>query len=228
MSLNASSFVATLILVSVCGVLAMAANGVTETEVFRVLVNKANPIPDNWEDTVEIITVENYAGEPIQIEENTYAHFLLLRDELLDEDIQIELDSVYRSVEDQQELWDYFTEEYGEDYAIKYAAEPGYSEHHTGLAVDIFLVKDGKEIRNNEDMIADEEDFAVIHKLLPKYGFILRYPKGKEEITGYAYEPWHIRYIGCQEAAMDIAEQGLTYEEYLEESEAKMLEAKAS
>ena len=228
-SINVSSFVATIIILCGCGVLAAAASSITEDNTnFLTLVNKSNPIPEGWEDTVDIITVNNYIGEESKIEANTYDHFLLLRDELLNQDIQIELDSVYRSVEEQQELWDYFVEEKGEEYAKTYAAAPGYSEHHTGLAVDIFVVKDGKQIRDNEEMIADKADFAKIHELLPKYGFILRYPQGKEDITGYAYEPWHFRNVGDREIAEYIMSHGLTLEEYLEETKYENIEARAS
>ena len=184
---------------------------------YLVLVNKTHQLPDNWENMVQIDTVKNSLDEELKIEHETYEQFLLLREELLGHGIQIELDSVYRSVAEQQELWDYFTEKYGEEYTKSYAAVPGYSEHHTGLAVDIFLIKDGKEVRENEDMIADEEDFAKIHELLPKYGFILRYLNGKEDITGYSYEPWHLRYVGSKDIAENITEKGLTLEEYLGE-----------
>lgn len=186
-----------------------------ETGVYLTLVNKTHQLPDNWESKIQLDTVKNSLDEELQIEHQTYEQFQLLRNELLKQGVQIELDSIYRSVEDQQELWDYFTEEYGEEYTKKYAAVPGYSEHHTGLAVDIFLIKDGQEIRENDDMIADREDFAKIHALLSDYGFILRYLEGKEAITGYAYEPWHLRYVGSKDIAKEITEKGLTLEEYL-------------
>ncbi|MBQ6414406.1 M15 family metallopeptidase [Candidatus Saccharibacteria bacterium] len=186
---------------------------------YLVLVNKTHALPDGWENVVHLETVENSLGEENTIENKAYEQFVKLRDELLDEGIQIELDSVYRSVEEQQEIWDAWSAdpELGEEYCKLYLAVPGYSEHHTGLAVDIFLIKDGKEIRENDDMIADVEDFAKIHELLPKYGFILRYLEGKEDITGYAYEPWHLRYINNSELATKITEENLTLEEYLSE-----------
>ena len=187
---------------------------------YLVLVNKTHALPSGWENIVDIITVENSLGEEVQIEKATYDAYSALRDELLnDYNIQIELDSVYRSVEEQQEIWDAWLADpdKGEDYCKKYLAIPGYSEHHTGLAVDIFIIKNGKEIRENDDMIADVEDFAKIHELLPKYGFILRYLEGKEDITGYAYEPWHLRYINNSELATKITEENLTLEEYLSE-----------
>ncbi len=67
-------------------------------------------------------------------------------------------------------------------------------------------------------MIAEREIFAKIHAKLADYGFILRYLEGKDEITGYSYEPWHLRYVGSSEIAKNIMDQGLTLEEYLEKN----------
>ena len=186
---------------------------------YLILVNKTHALPNGWENVVHIDKVKNSLGEEIEIERRTNDAFELLRSDLLKQGIQIELDSVYRSVEEQQEIWDAWSAdpELGEDYCKKYLAVPGFSEHHTGLAVDIFLIKDGEQIRENDDMIADTEDFAIIHELLPKYGFILRYLEGKDDITGYAYEPWHLRYINDPKLAAKLTMQNLTLEEYLHE-----------
>lgn len=186
---------------------------------YLILVNKTRALPEAWDKIVHIDTVENSLGETLEIERKTYDAYCALRDELLGEGIQIELDSVYRSVEEQQEIWDAWLADpnKGEDYCKKYLAVPGYSEHHTGLAVDIFIIKDGEEIRENDDLFADMDDFVQIHNLLAKHGFILRYPKGKDYITGYSYEPWHFRYIDDPELAKQLTSQGLTLEEYLGE-----------
>ncbi len=185
-----------------------------ELNPYLVIVNKENKLPDDWLSRVKLVTAQNSLGEELQVEEAALGHFEDLRNELLEEGIDIELDSVYRSVEEQQEIWDEWLDEYGEDYCRQYLAVPGYSEHHTGLALDIFLIKDGKTIRENDDMIADEADFAKIHQALPKHGFILRYMPGKEDITGYAYEPWHLRYVG-QDVAEIISSRGITLEEFI-------------
>ena len=134
---------------------------------------------------------------------------------LNNEGIDIELDSTTRSVAKQQKLWDEWTKKHGSEYVQKYVAVPGYSEHHTGLAIDICLHKNDKRIDDNSEMIAEKEIFAKIHKKLSKYGFILRYPKGKKEITGYEYEPWHFRYIDNPKIASEIMDEGMTLEEYL-------------
>jgi D-alanyl-D-alanine carboxypeptidase len=184
---------------------------------YLVLVNKTHELPSGWDNKIKLDKVENSLGETIVIEHETYTSFIKLREELLARGIQIELDSVYRSVEDQKETKQWFLENYGEEYTSQYVAEPGFSEHHTGLAVDVFIMRGDEQIRDNDDMIADTEDFEVIHSLLPKHGFILRYLKGKEDITGYNYEPWHFRYVANPTIAQEITEQGITLEEYLGE-----------
>ena len=184
---------------------------------YMILVNKTHKLPDDWESKVVLEEAENIYGETFLVEKKALKSFLALREELLEEGIDIELDSTYRSVAEQQELWDDWTVEYGEDYVKKYVAVPGYSEHHTGLAIDVCLEKDGVRIDDNDDMIAEVEIFAEVHKHLADHGFILRYPEGKEDITGYSYEPWHFRYIDDPEIAGEIMEKGITFEEYLGE-----------
>ena len=195
---------------------------------YLVLVNKENKLPDDWESVVELEDAQNTIPEGVElnadndyletdvfkVEKKTLEAFRALQADLEKEGIYILLDSTYRSVARQEEIWAEFEEEYGLDYVKQYVAVPGYSEHHTGLVIDICVIKDGVIINNNDDMIAERELFAKIHAKLADYGFILRYQEGKEDITGYAYEPWHFRYVGV-EAAKAIAEQGLTLEEYL-------------
>lgn len=212
---------AAFLLVALVIVLVGTTSGAIEdnrSDVYLTLVNKSHPLPQDWNKRVKLITVKNCLGEEVVIEQDTYEAYTLLRDELLKQGVQIELDSVYRSVEDQQETWDWFMENYGDEYTRGHISPPGYSEHHTGLAVDIFIMKDGKEIRENEEMVKDTEDFAKVHALLPKYGFILRYLPGKKDITGYDPEPWHLRYVGYKNIAKEITEQGITLEEYLGEN----------
>ncbi len=181
---------------------------------YLILVNKENKLPDDWEEKVVLKESENIYGETYLVEEKALEQFLLLRDELLKEGIDIELDSTYRSVKEQQELWDEWTVEFGEEYVRTYVAVPGHSEHHTGLAIDICLDVDGKRINDNDEMIAKKEIFARIHPKLADYGFILRYPEGKEGITGYGYEPWHFRYLDDPGIAKEITDAGITFEEY--------------
>lgn len=186
---------------------------------YLVLVNKQHKLPADWEENVELVEVKNAFDEDIKVEKEAYEKYLELRDALLNEWVDIELDSVYRSVNRQEELWKEFEEEYGIDYTKKYVAVPGYSEHHTALAIDICIKKDWELIYENDDMIAEKEIFAKVHEKLADYGFILRYLDGKDDITWYGYEPWHLRYIWDVKIAKEIMSKWLTLEEYLAEKE---------
>lgn len=189
-----------------------------EDDVYLVLVNKTHALPINWEGEITLVTSEDPWGDEVVIEKETLAQFEKLQEALLEQGVDIRLDSVYRSIDEQIELWHYFEDEYGEEYCKQYLAIPGYSEHHTGLAVDVCMMVDGEPDNDNDHMIAAVEVFDKVHKLMPEYGFILRYPEDKEDITGYAYEPWHLRYVGSPEIAKEITERGVTLEEYLGET----------
>ena len=182
---------------------------------YMALVNKTNPLPDDWEDKLETVKMTNSVGDEVEVEKKAYEAYLELKAALEKEGIYVDLDSARRSVAEQQRIMDEFTEEYGADYAAKTVAKPGYSEHHTGLALDLYLIIDGKDIVENEDMIQYPEIWAKIHEKLADYGFILRYLEDKEHITGYGYEPWHIRYLDDKEAAKEITDKGITLEGYL-------------
>ncbi|MBP0973079.1 MAG: D-alanyl-D-alanine carboxypeptidase family protein [Oscillospiraceae bacterium] len=182
---------------------------------YLVLVNKQNPLPEDWEKTIEVVHTPNSLGDDVEVEAEAYQAYLQLKEALAAKDVRVDLDSAYRSVAEQQRIVDDFTVTYGEDYVKQYVAVPGYSEHHTGLALDLYLNIDGEDVYLNEDMVEYPEIWAQIHEELPHYGFILRYLEGKEDITGYSYEPWHIRYVGDTAVAEEITAQGITLEEYL-------------
>ncbi|MBQ8967167.1 M15 family metallopeptidase [Ruminococcus sp.] len=182
---------------------------------YMALVNKLNPLPENWENELETVHCTNSLGDDVEVEKKAYDAYLELKAELEEEGIYVDLDSARRSVADQERIMADFTEQYGEDYAIKTVATPGFSEHHTGLALDLYLNVYGEDIYLNEDMVQYPEIWSAIHEKLAEHGFILRYPEGKEHITGYGYEPWHIRYIDDADAAEKIMSEGLTLEEYL-------------
>lgn len=78
------------------------------------------------------------------------------------------------------------------------------SEHLTGLALDLFLVVDGQNVADNDEMMRYPELWEQVHAKLADHGFILRYPKDKEAVTGCEYEPWHIRYVGSPTVAHEI------------------------
>ena len=115
--------------------------------------------------------------------------------------------SGYRSYNYQLNLYNNYVAQDGKTLADTYSARAGHSEHQTGLAMDI--------LNNSWNYIAEnDKEYTWLINNSHKYGFILRYPKGKEIITGYMYEPWHYRYIGV-DLAKELTDSNLTYEEYI-------------
>lgn len=185
---------------------------------YLILVNAENRLPDNFEDTIELVEAVNAENDTYKIEKKTYEAFLRLREDILENDgMQIELVSVYRTVEKQQWIFDYDVKKYGLEYAKRFVALPGCSEHHTGFGIDVSIVVDGKVVHGMPNLQAIDHLFQVVQKKLPKYGFILRYPKGKESVSKIGYEPWHFRYIDSPEIAREITDRGICFEEYHQE-----------
>lgn len=187
-----------------------------KTTDYMVLINGENRLPDNYEDTVELISVQNSFGELHKVEKKTCEAFLRFQKDLLENDgIQIELISAYRTIQFQVDTYDRHMRDYGPEFTNKYVAKPYHSEHHTGIAIDVGLVAEGKLLRYSALREMDDI-FQVIQAKLPQYGFILRYPKGKEPITKIAYECWHFRYLDSPEIAREITDKGWCFEEYWE------------
>ena len=115
--------------------------------------------------------------------------------------------SAYRSYDYQKGLYDNYIKKDGVEKADTYSARPGYSEHQTGLVVDI------DNIKTDYNNFETTEEFKWMQANAHNYGFILRYPKDKENITGYEYESWHYRYVG-KEIATFIKNNNLTFDEY--------------
>lgn len=119
--------------------------------------------------------------------------------------------SGWRSQEEQQQIWDESERENGLEFTKKYVALPGHSEHQTGLAIDLGF-SDGEV-----DFLRPDFPYTGIcgafRKKAARYGFIERYPAGKEDITGIAHEPWHFRFVGMPHAEI-ISEMDFTLEEY--------------
>ncbi len=182
---------------------------------YMVLVNKTNALPQDWEEKLTTVHMTNSVGVDVEVEQKAYAAYLELKADLEKENIYVDLDSARRSVAEQQRIMTEFIEKYGAEYAAKTVAQPGFSEHHTGLALDLYLIVDGQDVTENEDMVQYTDIWAKIHEKLADYGFILRYLEGSEHITGYGYEPWHIRYIDDPATAKQITDEGVTFEEYL-------------
>ena len=161
-------------------------NGVT-TVGGILLVNKVYSLP------------EDYGGE---LDSGAYAAWVRMKEET---GYDFTLLSGYRSYQRQQELFDYWVEQDGYEAALMESALPGRSEHQSGLAMDV-----GKL----EYEYAHTDEGIWLAENCHKYGFIIRYPEDKTEITGYIYEPWHIRYLGESTAKL-VHDSGLTLEEFL-------------
>ncbi|SDK76629.1 M15 family metallopeptidase [Lacicoccus qingdaonensis] len=131
-----------------------------------------------------------------------------------EEDIYLHARSGYRSYGTQEIQYGSFVETHGEEAASRFSAPPGASEHQTGLAMDVTSESVGYELLES---FGETAEGGWVKNNAHVYGFIIRYHEGKEDITGYMYEPWHLRYVG-KELAHDIKESGLTYEEYILES----------
>ncbi|WP_106769049.1 M15 family metallopeptidase [Paenibacillus faecalis] len=134
------------------------------------------------------------------------------------EGIELRAVSGYRSYDRQKSVYESHVATKGEEEASRISAVPGTSEHQTGLTIDVSSPSVGNML---EQAFGETEEGKWLAENAPKYGFIIRYLQGREDITGYVYEPWHIRYVG-EDLAPDIAESGLTLEEYFDEANIKL------
>lgn len=121
--------------------------------------------------------------------------------------------SGYRSYNTQVSLYGAYVSSQGQEAADKFSAKPGQSEHQTGLAMDITCSAMNFQL---DTSFGDTEEGKWVADNAYRFGFVIRYPKGKEDITGYQYEPWHLRYVGLS-LAKEIHESQLTLEEYFEQ-----------
>lgn len=182
------------------------------------LVNKDNPLP------------ETFVPESLADADNGYeadsritdALKKMIADARSTENVRIIALSAYRDYEYQKELFDDKVQRLQQEkgYSVTKAREeaatvvayPGTSEHQLGLALDLVDARHVKLDESQENTAA----YKWLYKHCAEYGFIVRYPNGKTDITGIIYEPWHFRYVG-EEAAKIIMEKGITLEEYIEE-----------
>lgn len=172
-----------------------------------ILVNKYYYLEEDYDaGNIEKISLQ-YAYANNSIKDEVYDAFIEMWTSAKEEGITLIINSSYREYTWQEKVYENYKSTRGEAYADTYAARPGYSEHQTGLALDIASYP-----ANYKDF-EDTEAYQWLLKNSYKYGFILRYPKGKENITGYNFEPWHYRYLGI-ELAKKVHDSGLTYDEY--------------
>lgn len=178
---------------------------------YLTLVNREYPVPEDWD--IELTELR----DDQRVDSRIYPDLQAMFDACRAEGLTPLVWSSYRTEADQRRILDdkiasFRDQGYGEESAreeaLRWAIEPGYSEHQLGLSVDI----------NSEDeaLSASPDVYAWMKEHCAEYGFILRYPEDKEEITGIAYEAWHFRYVG-REAAEEIMTKGICLEEYLME-----------
>lgn len=176
---------------------------------YLVLVNKNNQLKASYiPKDLENISL-NYSNNDKYLRKEAKIQFEKLSNDAFNLGYRIIAVSAYRDYNYQNELFNYYVEKKGLEYALECSAKPGHSEHQTGLAVDV----EGSNM--DYDNFIDSKEYDWMKYNAHKYGFILRYPKGKEHITGFKFEPWHYRYVGI-ETATYIYNNKLTLEEYLE------------
>ena len=181
-----------------------------------MLINKYHKLPDGYE-PVDLtptpnacVIGEDYSckSEPQYLVKEVAEAFEKLVEAGKQEGINIKAIASYRSFAYQKNLYDYYANTEGKDYADQYYARPGQSEHNSGLAVDVTLDNE------NFNEIEKSPHYQWLLDHINAYGFILRYEEDKVPVTGYNYESWHLRYVG-KDAAEEITKQGLTLDEYI-------------
>ena len=180
---------------------------ITNTNDTLILVNKNNKLKKSYipKNLKKLSTT--YAFENKYLNKKAKEAFIKLNKDSKKLGYNIVIVSAYRDYDYQAKLFDNYKKSKGLKYALKCSAKPGHSEHQTGLAFDV--------MGSNKDynLFAESNEFEWMKENAHKYGFILRYPKGKEHITGFKYEPWHYRYVGVL-AATIMHKEKLTLEEY--------------
>lgn len=174
---------------------------------FLVLVNKNNKLDSKYKPKdLEIINIK-YSNKDKYLRKEAKEAFEQLSEDASKLNLSIIAVSTFRSYSYQKNLYLDYVNKKGKEYADACSARPGHSEHQTGLALDVM------GSNKNYNKFDESKEFNWMINNAYKYGFILRYPKGKEHITGFKYEPWHYRYVG-KEAAKIIHDKNITLEEY--------------
>lgn len=175
---------------------------------YLILVNKFYQLEENYErsDLTSIPLQYAYADNSAsqEVVDNYIAMHKAVKEEL---GITLMVNSSYRSYHDQEEIYKQFRAK-GQEYADSFAARPGFSEHQTGLAIDITSTANP-----TANSFKESKEYAWLKENSYKYGFIHRFPEEKENITGYNTESWHFRYVG-KEAAEKIKKENITFDEY--------------
>lgn len=172
-----------------------------------MLVNKFHKLSKDYVPSDLVDVSNNYGYGENKLRQEVYDNFLNMWNDAKKENLSLIITSAYRDYEYQESLWKSYASSKGDKWADSVAARAGFSEHQTGLTMDI--VTYGSKMNDFENT----DEFKWLNENAYKYGFILRYPKDKEKITGYSYESWHYRYVG-KEAAKKIKKEEITFDEY--------------
>ncbi|MDD2435433.1 MAG: M15 family metallopeptidase [Bacilli bacterium] len=173
-----------------------------------ILVNKENGLPSSYIPTDLELIDHKFAYDNKYLRKEARHSIEKLGSDALSLGYKIVVVSAFRDYKYQHDLHHEYIKVKGLEDAQLCSARPGYSEHQTGLAIDAM------GSNNDYNLFEDSIEFKWMKNNAHKYGFILRYPKDKTNITGYKYEPWHYRYVGLK-AALDIYKNDLTLEEYI-------------
>ena len=184
-------------------------NQIDNPDDLLVLVNKYYYLPSNYKPK-DLDYIDGAYGNKVPIRSVLKEDFLSFQQKAKEEiNVTFMPTTAFREESFQKTLYDNYVNNYGTIQADTFSARPGYSEHQTGLAIDV------KNISLNSSLRLTDENYAWLEKNAYKYGFIIRYPKNKEFITGYQFENWHIRYVGKDNAKI-IYDNNLTLEEYID------------
>ena len=180
-----------------------------ETKEFstKMLVNKHRYLSDSFEPNDLMDIPSEYASEDdFKASRIAFNAYKKMSDAAKSEGYEIVINSAYRSYSDQEEIIEYYKNAYGQNYVDKYVAKAGYSEHQTGLAFDIGS--------RNVNVFADSKEYEWMQENAYKYGFILRFSKKYESVTGFRNEPWHYRYVGVDIATYIHEHKNIPFEYY--------------
>ncbi len=176
---------------------------------YLMIVNKYYKLDSTYVPK-DMVMIEPDYGYAYEIRKDVYEAFKEMYKAAKKDNISLFIVSPYRSYNKQRNIYNSYVQSDGVNKADTYSARPGFSEHQTGLAMDL-----APNVYMDLDTFVDSPSYSWMIDNAYKFGFILRYPKDKEYITGYMYEPWHYRYVGI-EAATIIKNENLTFEEYYE------------
>lgn len=182
---------------------------------YGILINKKHPYLEEDFQGMILTKTKNVFGDNVFVEKIAYEHYLQFRNDLEEKGIIVGIGSGYRTYEEQEEIWEKELSISSKTEVERWIAPPGFSEFHTGLAIEILV-----ESTVFEDSKNYSEAYRIIEEMAPLYGYVLRYPENKESYTGFVSNNRHYRYVGSGISRI-LFEKHITLEEYHDEKEEK-------